>query len=129
MVNDRFLELPDVIRAALLEKNINEDSFCYGIKTSFKPRPHIPYIWIIVHKIGVVFCVSSKRRTIWMDSQTTNIDSLIVETGYSGSMSIRLIYSDLNTDEQIIDVSNCKKDKNFHQAINLANFVIAQTSK
>jgi hypothetical protein len=98
-------KLPDKIRNNLPVEVKND---CIEvIKTTYKPSPSIPTLWLIMYKGGFVCCSTNKNHCVYKRLSFEEIDSVRLVKGSHpqfSSSQIEFIFRDLSSDDFMVTV-------------------------
>lgn len=113
-------KLPDKISRHIVGDILSE--FVAAFKTNIKPNDTIPFLWLVIHKQGLLFCNTHKTRGIFQTIHIDEIDSFKFNTYSTGNESLTIIYKSLDTSDLYIELPKdvrAKKLQNSLQNLNL----------
>lgn len=74
-----------------------------GVKTTVKPNATIPFLWMVIHKGGILFCSTHRTRGLFKELAFDELDSIKVINGSRfNEPRVELIQKDLDVDDFVV---------------------------
>ena len=89
-------KLPAGLKMLLTNQGFYESDFICGIKTAFKPKYEIPYIWIVVTKESLLLCNTHKTRGMWALYHHNKLYNVQLKKDMAGGLSIEILEINLD---------------------------------
>jgi hypothetical protein len=96
MLVKSYDKLPTRLKISPTSPSFYKSDFICAIKTAFRPKYHIPYIWIIVTKNNLLLCNTHKTKGIWALYYYNKLYNVQLEKDIAGGLSIEILEMNLD---------------------------------